>query len=183
MLSRESHTERGDKLEQHYWSPDVSGRSRDTNHEYAEHRDIGRNCLYSATATSPISVAVVALVSVLEMNLFDRHHSRSSLDQASIDPIFFFENSNSVFAHFANPSITTFIASIVVYCVAIGLYYYRGAGSRHRDTFLVGGASIGTLIGAISGLDMQGIIFRVLPGFILATTLIHSVITTSGFLN
>lgn len=74
------------------------------------------------------------------------------------------------------------LVAAVVYFAAIGSHYYYGMESKHYYKFLVCGMLLGVLMGFMVGLDIVGIVFRVLPGLILIAVRAHSFCLRVGLL-
>ncbi|KAI1383828.1 uncharacterized protein F4822DRAFT_53087 [Hypoxylon trugodes] len=131
-----------------------------------------RSCILCAE----ITLIAVAIMPTRVMYCFDYHHSRSAMNNPP-QPV---TDSPLVSVLLSEPSTTTFLVCILGYCAAIGLHYYCSPSTRYQDPILVASAAMGIIIGIVSSLDLQGIIFRVLPTSILTASLIHSYASRFG---
>ncbi|KAM5372159.1 hypothetical protein ACJZ2D_007559 [Fusarium nematophilum] len=72
----------------------------------------------------------------------------------------------------AQPSAALFVTAIGVYASSAGSLYYLHSDQRHLDFCLLCGGLLGFVAGLVVGWDYQEILFRSLPGFILASLLV-----------
>jgi hypothetical protein len=64
------------------------------------------------------------------------------------------------------------MSALALYCGATGTLYYLSMNDRRQDACLICGMVVGIVTGLLIGLDPEGILLSVLPGFILVALLI-----------